>query len=78
MDDLRLFEPNKKSSQDPSSNDPRKYVVYVFSFVALTAIIAVWTHLERTGSRPGIATEVLFVFYCADCLIAKFSKTRVG
>jgi hypothetical protein len=76
MDHLRLFEPNKKSSQDPSSNDPREYMIYVFFFVALTAIIAVWTHLERPGSRPGIATEVGFVFYCADCLIAKFRKRQ--
>jgi hypothetical protein len=41
MDDLPLFEPHQKSSEDPSSNAPREYLVCVFFFVAVTAILAV-------------------------------------
>jgi len=60
-----------KSSQDPSSEDPREYVVYVFFFVAVTAFMAVWTRWSVQGAGLGIATEVFSGFYCADWLIAR-------
>jgi hypothetical protein len=75
MDDLRLFQAQPKSSEeDPPSNPSREYVVYVFFFVAVTPIIAVWTHWSVQRADLGIATEVLSGFYCADWLIAKFRK----
>jgi hypothetical protein len=74
MDDLRLFLPNQKSSEHPSSNAPREYLVYVFFFVAVTAILAVWTHWVVPAADMGIRTEVLSGLYCADWLIGQFRK----
>jgi 4-amino-4-deoxy-L-arabinose transferase-like glycosyltransferase len=77
MDDLRLFRAQPKSSEeDPPSNPSREYVVYVFFFVAVTPIIAVWTHWSVQRADLGIATEVLFGFSCADWLIVQENARR--
>jgi len=75
MNDLRLFEDNRKPSEQRSA-EPREYIVYLFFFIAVTAIIAVFAHWSANGVGWGIGTLALAGVYFADRLITTFRKRQ--
>jgi hypothetical protein len=76
MDDLRLFEDNRKPSHDQRPDEPRNYIVYFFFFIAVTALIVVLAHWSGNGTGWGIGTAVLAGAYYAARLITTFGKRQ--
>jgi hypothetical protein len=76
MDDLRLFEDNRKPSDDQQPDEPRDYIIYFFFFIAVTAFVAVPTHWVKTELVGGIGTAALVGAYYAGRLITSFRNRQ--
>ncbi len=76
MDDLRLFEDNRKPSDDQQPDEPRDYIIYFFFFIAVTAFVAVLTHWSENGTGWGIGTAALVGAYYAGRLITSFRNRQ--